>query len=633
VSATERRVGRHHIAFYRGWLQGVDLRILADRYLETGLDLRIAKATLAWLRDTFSRVALRHGKRRESRLLRLHLSAASSTPLPSLEDFRAECDPSGFYGEKELIQLYLEAYPQARDQRARRRKRLLEEQLQALAWIEELLATDPVPDDPVAAWLEPQVADRLAKAGIATIGALIERIRLRGYRWWVSVPKLGEKGAARILAWLDGYKRSLGELPQYARHPVRAQQANALVEARPRETGIVPIEAFVLPQELSGEHGSNRHPQPPIIEAANDYQAVRAWLAAKASSPNTARAYRKEAERLMLWAIVERGKPLSGLSVEDCAAYRNWLSMLGRTPDGEWPFRIPQSRWIGARNTPRHSPAWRPFDGPLSPQSIRQALLILSGLFAWLVRVQYCAFNPWEAVGRKLAPMPEAPPEIELSRAFSKGQWQYLTEYVERQPMDAYHVRLRFLLAFAYATGMRLAELVGARTGHIYAVPLRQQLGVRWMLKVQGKGGKWRAVPLAGHLVEALGQYLAARGLDPDPLANPADTPVLARLTSNRPMSASAIYKTLDETFRRAAAALRASGRHQEAKDFDRASVHWLRHTRASHLASDGVPVNLIQKLLGHASLATTSIYTESDDERLWTEIERHDRNAFASAA
>lgn len=46
---SERKVGRHHLALYRGWLQGLDLKALADRYLETGLDLRLAKATrLDW---------------------------------------------------------------------------------------------------------------------------------------------------------------------------------------------------------------------------------------------------------------------------------------------------------------------------------------------------------------------------------------------------------------------------------------------------------------------------------------------------------------------------------------------------------------------------------------------------------
>ena len=47
----ERKIGRHHLAFYRGWLQGVDIKTLADRYLETGVDLRIAKSTLVWIKD------------------------------------------------------------------------------------------------------------------------------------------------------------------------------------------------------------------------------------------------------------------------------------------------------------------------------------------------------------------------------------------------------------------------------------------------------------------------------------------------------------------------------------------------------------------------------------------------------
>jgi len=47
-----RKIGRHHLAFYRGWLQGLDLKVAADRYLESGLDQRIARSTLAWIQQT-----------------------------------------------------------------------------------------------------------------------------------------------------------------------------------------------------------------------------------------------------------------------------------------------------------------------------------------------------------------------------------------------------------------------------------------------------------------------------------------------------------------------------------------------------------------------------------------------------
>ncbi|TXF11178.1 tyrosine-type recombinase/integrase [Pelomicrobium methylotrophicum] len=617
-----RKVGRHHLAFYRGWLQGIDLRDLADRYLETGLDLRLAKATLAWLRDTLSQAALRQGKRGEARLLRLHLATGQAPAIPSLEEFREENDPDGFYREEELIRLYLERYPQAADRKIRQRQRLIERQLKALDVLERLLATEPVPADPVSAWFDKPVADRLVLADIPTIGTLLDRIRDRGYRWWITVPKLGEKGAARIVAWLRGYESSLGPLPDHATAPVRSLQTPLLVQARDRETAIVPIEAFAVPQRLSGETGSNRHPGPPRIQANNDHQAIESWLATKSGSPHTARAYRKEAERLLLWAVIERQKALSDLTVEDCAAYRDWLSLLGRVSPEQWPFRIAQSEWIGKRNTPRFSPNWRPFDGPLSATSVRQALTILSGLFEWLVRVQYCAFNPWDAVGRKPAVSPDAPEDVELTRVFSTGQWDYLMAFLDTLPADEAASRLRFTLPFAQASGLRLSELVDASVGRLYTMPLKDGLGVRWMLKVLGKGGKWRAVPMPSRVMDRLREYLARRGLDPDPLANPPETPLISRLGSQEPMTGSALYKTLRTVFHQAAESLAADGKDQEAKAFRRATVHWLRHTCGAHLASSGVPVNLVQKLLGHASLATTSIYTETDDEQLWSELE-----------
>jgi integrase len=118
-----------------------------------------------------------------------------------------------------------------------------------------------------------------------------------------------------------------------------------------------------------------------------------------------------------------------------------------------------------------------------------------------------------------------------------------------------------------------------------------------------------------------LSNYLANRKLDPDPLANPSDTPLLARINGIDPISSSGLYKALRGFFQDAALALHTLGKKHEATAFERASVHWLRHTCGSHMGSSGVPVNLIQKLLGHASVATTSIYTESDAERLWLEV------------
>jgi len=367
-----RKIGRHHLAFYRGWLQGLDLKVAADRYLESGLDQRIARSTLAWIQQTLTMAARRHGRHALARLLRLPLgtlpeAVRSTTALPSLETFREENDPDHFYSEKELTAMYVEAYPQSIDRRARRYACLVERQLAALVWVEELLATDPQPQDPVAAWFEDRLAARLILAGIPTIEALHQRVRTQGSRWWVSVPRLGEKGARRLVTWLATHEDSLGVMAPQGLAPLRSLSPIELT--RPSATAIMPLESFSTPAALDGSLGENRGLGRSRINADNDHQAIQAWLKARASNPHTERAYRREAERLLIWSIMERGRALSSLSIEDAVAYRDWLGGLGRTLPAAWPWRLPQAEWMGKRSTPRWSANWRPFEGATSLRS------------------------------------------------------------------------------------------------------------------------------------------------------------------------------------------------------------------------------------------------------------------------
>lgn len=106
------------------------------------------------------------------------------------------------------------------------------------------------------------------------------------------------------------------------------------------------------------------------------HQAVNAWLSLHEAAA-TQRAYRKEAERLILWAIVERGKPLSSLTTEDAIAYRAFL----RHP-------APRASWIGPP-CPRPSPEWRPIAGALLARSAAYALCVLGALFRWLIEQRY----------------------------------------------------------------------------------------------------------------------------------------------------------------------------------------------------------------------------------------------------
>src|SRR5438445_2338608 len=86
-----------------------------------------------------------------------------------------------------------------------------------------------------------------------------------------------------------------------------------------------PIERLHLPAALSGASGaagSNRaRGGTPQIAAADDLAAVTAWLARYADTPATLQTYRREVERLLLWAVLQHGKPLSSLTHEDLLLY------------------------------------------------------------------------------------------------------------------------------------------------------------------------------------------------------------------------------------------------------------------------------------------------------------------------
>ena len=132
------------------------------------------------------------------------------------------------------------------------------------------------------------------------------------------------------------------------------------------------------------------------LDAEDDLSAIRVWLQARASNPNTQASYRKEAERYLLWCLLEA--PHGALLRE--GGRRGALPALAR---GARPHRRegmdaavahPQSRWIGPKNMPRTSPAWRPFNGPLSATSRRNAVVVVRQLHNFLKNTGYLIFQP-----------------------------------------------------------------------------------------------------------------------------------------------------------------------------------------------------------------------------------------------
>lgn len=407
------RVGTHHLAFFRGYLEGLDLTLLAKRYLETAgaaqSELQVAKDALRWIRGQLMQAARRQGHFTDARLILIEpekLNAPSSRVIPSLDEFREEHDPHEMYSEAELLALFHEEYGdiKAGDRRTLRNERLRRRQLAALSELEKLLDAKPALSDKVEGWLNQNVAQRLQASGLQTLGDLVTRINTRGYRWWTQVPRLGEKTAVQLVAWLrtEPVSQALGvRLRVQASSKTRQLSRDVLQADRPKEFGIVPLEYLALPPEFDGTRGSNRGAAC-TLAARRDDEVVRAWLNLKSPESSTWRSYRKEAERFLLWAVMEQRRPLSSVVPEDCKAYRIFLTQLGVVDEENWSFRIPADRWLGPRGTDRWSPAWRPFEGPLSSSSRNLAITIIASMYRWLTANGYLQTNPWEGLSGKI---------------------------------------------------------------------------------------------------------------------------------------------------------------------------------------------------------------------------------------
>lgn len=398
----------------RALAQGLDERESWNRYLHIegeASDVRRVRRTIDWLRDEFAAAAKRERRPGVARLILLNPQRLPvEAPLPSLEAFALERGLEDF-SEAELLEAYAEAFPgdggtAGQGARPSRRARLVTRQLDALHWLQGLAAQDPRADDPIDAWLNASVASRLARIQVRTLRALVERINGIGARWWARVPGVGAQKAARIEDWLRAHEHVPGlSLGPHVAWPRRRAAADLLARVVCPQTGLVPLEKLVLPSALDGRGGRFRVPaEQCLLDVSDDHAAVGCWIAAKSPTANgrglsaTQRSYRKEAERLLLWCVLERECALSSLDVRDA---RDFLAFL----------RTPPAGWCGPRYHQRWSPLWRPTEGALSVAASRQSLVILRSLFAFLIDNGYVGFNPFAALTPEcLAIEPEVSP-------------------------------------------------------------------------------------------------------------------------------------------------------------------------------------------------------------------------------
>ena len=347
-----------------------------------------------------------------------------------------------------------------------------------------------------------------------------------------------------------------------------------------------------------------RQAEDAITEATTDIELAREFIAHGELSAKSIQNTQKELFRFLTWCREEAKKTLGQLNVADLNAYKEFL----KSPPPEW---VCTTKW------PRTDPRYRPFTGPLSDASRRQAMIAVKGLLGFAEQTGYLRRNPGALV-RNI----RAPSASRITRYLTQGAIALALETVAHRPADTpaalkRRARDRFLLvAFAH-TGARLNEIVGASMGSIYT-----EGNGRWWLDVLGKGNKPRRLPVPPDMLDAFHAYRQAFGLLPQtgrtdrtPLVLSSRSRELARITDE------AASEAIKAIFADAAAVADGRGEFDTAATLRQASAHWLRHSMLTNHANNGVQLKTLQDTAGHANIATTAAYLHKTDNERYDEI------------
>jgi integrase/recombinase XerC len=226
----------------------------------------------------------------------------------------------------------------------------------------------------------------------------------------------------------------------------------------------------------------------------------------------------------------------------------------------------------------------------ISKAGVARKLAAIRAFYGALVRAGTMAANPADLVATPKQ-------DRKLPRVLSREEMQTLLDGIPAgTPLE---MRDRAMLELAYSCGLRAEEVVNLNTDS------PDFDGER--LRIEGKGGKTRLVPMGEPAQAALTRYLE-RGRRA--LVGAGDEKALLVSKSGRRLHPSDVRRRLERWVREAAI---AGG----------VSPHALRHSFATHLLEGGADLRSIQELLGHASLSTTQVYTQVEPSWLQTQYAR----------
>lgn len=273
---------------------------------------------------------------------------------------------------------------------------------------------------------------------------------------------------------------------------------------------------------------------------------VRHLASEKRHSPGTCSSYQHDLYRLAAWLVEQGGRGWREVSHHDLRRYVAHLSYQG----------------LSGRSIARHLSAIRRF-------------------YQYLLRERQASDNP--AVDIRAPKSRRRLPAV--------ADVDQMTHLLDASPDDPLEIRDQCMFELMYSSGLRLAELAGLDLNAV-----DQQGGE---VRVVGKGGKARLLPVGRKALDAIAQWL----------------PVRAELAPE-PESALFVSRRGDRLSHRSIQA--RLSRWGIAKGADqKLHPHMLRHSFASHMLESSGDLRAVQELLGHADIATTQVYTHLDFQHL----------------
>jgi integrase/recombinase XerD len=263
-----------------------------------------------------------------------------------------------------------------------------------------------------------------------------------------------------------------------------------------------------------------------------------------------------------------------GLSNNTIAAYRRDLTSFTDSFDKDL---------TQAQNTDIQAHLAKRFEQQLSSRSTARFLSCLRGFYQFLARENYIQHNPTATIDNpKLGrPLPKSLTETDVENLLNAPTVE-----------DPVGLRDKAMLEVIYACGLRVSELIQLKLSEIN---LRQ--GV---LRVFGKGGKERLVPLGEEAISWLERYLKQAR----PVLLKEQSDIVFPSTRGKVMTRQTFWHRIKYWAK--VADIKTS-----------LSPHTLRHAFATHLLNHGADLRVVQMLLGHSDLSTTQIYTHIAQARL----------------